>query len=62
MEVLYVIGNGFDLWHGLPTKYTDFYKFIEGGLDELKKYIYFESNYRISLNVVGWHNIFKIQL
>ena len=25
-----VIGNGFDLVHGLPTRYMDFLKFIEG--------------------------------
>ena len=28
MNIL-VIGNGFDLAHGLPTKYADFLKFIE---------------------------------
>ncbi len=28
MNIL-VLGNGFDLAHGLPTKYTDFLKFIE---------------------------------
>lgn len=28
MNIL-VIGNGFDLAHGLPTKYTDFLKFVE---------------------------------
>ncbi len=28
MNIL-VIGNGFDLAHGLPTKYTDFLKFTE---------------------------------
>ena len=27
MDIL-IIGNGFDLAHGLPTKYTDFLKFI----------------------------------
>lgn len=25
---LYIIGNGFDLYHKLPTKYADFHKFI----------------------------------
>lgn len=24
-----VIGNGFDLAHGLPTKYTDFLEFVK---------------------------------
>ena len=28
MNIL-VIGNGFDLAHGLPTKYTDFLDFIK---------------------------------
>lgn len=28
MNIL-VIGNGFDLWHGLPTRYTDFVNFIK---------------------------------
>ncbi|WP_373033853.1 bacteriophage abortive infection AbiH family protein [Sulfurovum sp.] len=39
MEVLYIIGNGFDLWHDLPTKYTDFHKFSEDHLDELEQYL-----------------------
>ncbi len=28
-EVLIIIGNGFDVFHGLPTKYIDFYRFIK---------------------------------
>lgn len=28
MNIL-VIGNGFDLAHGLPTKYYDFIKFVK---------------------------------
>ena len=24
-EILYIIGNGFDLYHGIPTSYKDFY-------------------------------------
>lgn len=27
-EALYVIGNGFDLWHGIPSKYSDFRDFV----------------------------------
>ena len=30
MNIL-VIGNGFDLAHGLPTKYGDFYNDLEKG-------------------------------
>ncbi len=29
MGTLYIIGNGFDLTHGLPTKYWDFRRFLE---------------------------------
>ena len=28
MNIL-IVGNGFDLAHGLPTKYGDFLKFVE---------------------------------
>lgn len=35
MNIL-VIGNGFDLAHGLPTKYTDFLGFVER-FENLKK-------------------------
>jgi hypothetical protein len=38
MKILYIIGNGFDLWHGLPTKYADFYVFAANYLDELEEY------------------------
>lgn len=36
MNIL-VIGNGFDLAHGLPTKYTDFLGFVER-FENLKKF------------------------
>jgi len=42
MNILYVIGNGFDRWHGLPTSYSDFYKFTEGALNELEEYFNFQ--------------------
>ncbi len=28
MDTLYIIGNGFDLFHNLPTGYDDFHKFV----------------------------------
>lgn len=28
MATLFIIGNGFDLAHGMPTQYSDFRKFI----------------------------------
>lgn len=33
MNTLHIIGNGFDLYHGLPTKYIDFYHYIKGSKD-----------------------------
>lgn len=38
MSELWVIGNGFDLWHGLPTSYSNFYQFAKTALDELEAY------------------------
>ncbi|WP_343210096.1 AbiH family protein [Anaerolentibacter hominis] len=29
MKKLFIIGNGFDLFHGLPTRYTDFMDFMK---------------------------------
>lgn len=29
MSILYVIGNGFDLYHGMRTKYDVFKKYLE---------------------------------
>lgn len=38
MTTLYIIGNGFDLWHELPTSYDLFYKYAKETLDELESY------------------------
>lgn len=42
MTKLYVIGNGFDLWHGLPTIYRQLYDFAKEILDELENYYLFK--------------------
>ncbi len=47
MDIL-VLGNGFDLAHGLPTKYIDFLKWIE-----VIKEIFDTRN----LNIINWHDI-----
>lgn len=41
MTLLYVIGNGFDLWHGLPTGYPQFYDFAKETLEEIENYYSF---------------------
>lgn len=38
MTKLYVIGNGFDLWHDLPTSYAQFYDFAKETLEEIENY------------------------
>ncbi|EPO5780002.1 bacteriophage abortive infection AbiH family protein [Vibrio harveyi] len=35
---LFIIGNGFDLWHKLPTSYRDYYKQYKGYLDQIEHY------------------------
>ncbi|GEK12595.1 bacteriophage abortive infection AbiH family protein [Aliivibrio fischeri] len=51
MRKLYVIGNGFDLWHDLPTSYREFYEFAQSTLDELGNYYQFELQ-----NHEPWHD------
>ena len=47
MTTLYIVGNGFDLWHGLPTSYGEFNAFAEEALSE------FESYYSSDFSVQG---------
>jgi hypothetical protein len=47
MTKLYVVGNGFDLWHGLPTGYDQFYAFAKEMLDELEWF------YSLNVNDTG---------
>jgi hypothetical protein len=51
MNTLYIIGNGFDLWHGLPTSYGEFYEFSRNILTELETYYSFDSN-----DNTPWHD------
>lgn len=43
MTKLYIIGNGFDLWHGPPTGYDNFYIFTKELLDEMENYYIFDT-------------------
>lgn len=65
MEILYVIGNGFDLWHELPARYTDFYKFSKCELDELEQYLISDagsdnpwSNFESYLGKFDWRRFY----
>lgn len=44
MTTLYIIGNGFDLWHKLPTDYHSFYAQAKESLDEMDAYYVSESH------------------
>ena len=37
---LFIIGNGFDLFHGLPTRYTDFVAFLQDKYPEVYGWLY----------------------
>lgn len=61
MKKLYIIGNGFDLWHGLPTGYEHFYEFAKQLLDDIEDYYSFEiahsgpwHNFENSLGSFDW--------
>jgi len=51
LNTLYILGNGFDLWHGLPTSYREFYEFDNKPLDEMENYYLFELH-----NHELWHD------
>lgn len=36
---LYVVGNGFDRHHGLPTGYTDFCRYVKETDNELYEFL-----------------------
>ena len=62
---LYVIGNGFDLWHGLPTSYGQFYDFAKEILDELENYYSFNVkqegpwyDFENSLGAFNWNEFY----
>lgn len=50
-KTVYIIGNGFDMWHKLPTSYVDFSAFAERFLSEIEHY------YSSSLQAESpWHD------
>ena len=53
MKHLYIIGNGFDLFTGLHTSYSDFKHWLE------HKYIFVYENMKAAYNMDGkwWNNL-----
>lgn len=63
---LYIIGNGFDLWHGLPTGYDQFYEFAKELLDDIENYYSFNmshsgpwSDFENSLGRFEWEYFYE---
>ncbi len=64
MNIL-VIGNGFDLEHGLPTRYTDFLKFTESFMDCYKKledpetdWVYYDTSKEVNAFLKRWFSAY----
>lgn len=49
---LYILGNGFDLWHDLPTSYGEFYESARDVLDEVESYFHLDLGNEAS----PWHD------
>jgi hypothetical protein len=65
MTTLYIIGNGFDLWHGLPTSYDLFYEYAKETLHELDSYFIDKSHsglwndFENSLSTFNWRLFYE---
>lgn len=66
MSRLNIIGNGFDLWHGLPTSYDLFYAFAKDTLDELESFYLIDtaqngpwSDFESSLGKFDWQLFYE---
>jgi len=67
MSTLHIIGNGFDLWHGLPTSYDLFYKFAKDTLDELESFFHIDtthggpwSDFENTLGSFDWEGFYDV--
>lgn len=57
MKHLYIIGNGFDIFTGLKTKYVDFRRWLENN------YVFIYENMEAAYDMdVEWWNDFEVQL
>lgn len=66
MTTLYVVGNGFDRRHDLPTSYACFYDFAKETLDEIEAYYSFGVNqaapwcdFESSLGCFNWEYFYR---
>ena len=59
MEHLYIVGNGFDIHHNIPSKYSDFYKWLEANEPELLSNI---QDYFVGCSDPTWWSEFEQEL
>lgn len=50
MKTLYILGNGFDIYHGLKTRYTDFHQFVSDNYPELETTLENYFNFQVDDN------------
>ena len=52
MSRLYIVGNGFDIAHGIPCKYSDFRRYCEEKMP--KMYLLAELKKRLKISIFLW--------
>ncbi|GAB2972467.1 bacteriophage abortive infection AbiH family protein [Mucilaginibacter puniceus] len=55
MKSLYIIGNGFDLYHGLPSRYADFHQYVSEFAPELLNRLDAYFDFEVDQNYL-WRN------
>ena len=59
MKRLYILGNGFDVAHKLPTAYLDYRKFLKGSIENTDFCIRMEDTYGLGENTDYWWKEFE---
>lgn len=55
MKRLYIIGNGFDLYHGLPSRYADFHRYVSAYAPDLLTQLDTYFDFEVDQNYL-WRN------
>lgn len=55
MKTLYILGNGFDVYHGLKTRYADFHKFVSDHHADLETSLENYFNFQVDKDYL-WKN------
>lgn len=62
MKRLFILGNGFDLAHGLPTKYLDYRAFLKSSPENDDFCMRMEKTYKLGENTDYWWQEFETNL